>query len=146
MKIGNSSIVTIVVAFVAALLGVLAGRLVLVEPSAPETSFHAVLHSGLNLDAGQRARIDLIEKKFADEQAAYKREMADDNRRLATAIEAERGYGPKVAEAIDRSHHAMGMLQKRTLQHLFAMREVLTPEQAQHFDKAMVEALTAPTQ
>lgn len=50
-----------------------------------------------------------------------------------------------MAGAVDRSHQAMGLLQKQTLQHLFAMRAVLRPDQAARFDAAMVEALTAPT-
>src|SRR3546814_8170022 len=44
---------------------------------------------------------------------------------------------------IDRSHAAMGELQKETLAHIFAMRAVLRPEQAEKFDQAVVKALTA---
>ncbi|MBN8830345.1 MAG: periplasmic heavy metal sensor [Sphingomonadales bacterium] len=146
MKIARNSLVTTVCAFAAAIAGVLIGRLALVDAPAGETNLHEVLHHDLDLDAGQTARIELIEKQFAQEQAVYHREMAEDNRRLAAAIQAERGYGPKVAEAVDHSHHAMGMLQKRTLQHLFAMRAVLRPDQARRFDQAMVDALTPPEQ
>ncbi|GGJ45604.1 hypothetical protein GCM10011393_14620 [Sphingopyxis bauzanensis] len=65
------------------------------------------------------------------------------NVRLAQAIEAEHGYGPRVTEAIDHTHEVMGTLQKETLQHLFAMRGVLSPDQAEMFDKSVVKALTA---
>jgi hypothetical protein len=54
----------------------------------------------------------------------------------------ERQYGPRVAEAVDRSHMAMGDLQKVTLSHVFAMRAVLRPDQAAHFDAAVSKALT----
>src|SRR3546814_18695766 len=64
------------------------------------------------------------------------------NVRLAQAIEAEHGYGPRVTEAIDETHEVMGTLQKETLQHLFAMRGVLNPDQAEMFDKRVVKALT----
>lgn len=64
------------------------------------------------------------------------------NIRLAQAIEAEHGYGPQVTKAIDETHAVMGELQKETLEHLFAMRGVLDPDQARMFDKRVVKALT----
>lgn len=36
----------------------------------------------------------------------------------------------------------MGELQKETLEHLFAMRAVLNPDQAKLFDSTVVKALT----
>lgn len=134
----------ILFAFAAAVAGVFVGRMVF-RPEPPiENRFHTLIHHELDLDAGQTQRIEALEKHFATEQARYEQEMRDDNRRLAAAIQSEKGYGPKVSEAVDMSHHAMGMLQKETLQHLFAMRAVLRPDQAQRFDRAMVDALTAP--
>ena len=38
---------------------------------------------------------------------------------------------------------AMGELQKETLEHIFAMRSLLRPDQAAKFDGAVVKALTA---
>jgi len=37
----------------------------------------------------------------------------------------------------------MGEQQKETLEHLFAMRSVLAPQQAKMFDSTVVKALTA---
>ncbi|AUW59779.1 heavy metal resistance protein [Sphingobium sp. SCG-1] len=134
----------ILAAFIAALGGILIGR-VLITPDPPiENRFHGLMHDELNLDARQRARLAVLEKSFAAKQAMYEQEMRTENRVLAEAIASEKGYGPKVAHAIDRSHEAMGMLQKQTLQHLFAMRAILRPDQAARFDRAMVETLTAP--
>ena len=65
------------------------------------------------------------------------------NARLAEAIEAEHGYGPKVTAAVDHVHHVMGEMQKSTLEHLFEMRAVMNPDQARRFDKTVVKALTA---
>jgi hypothetical protein len=65
-----------------------------------------------------------------------------DNARLADAIEAEHDNGPRVIAAVDQSHQAMGELQKETLGHIFAMRQVLRPNQAKTFDQAVVRALT----
>lgn len=143
---GRYPVIVILLAFLAALAGVFAGRLLFVPQPPIENRFHSLIHRELNLDKGQKARIEVLENRFAAQQRRYEQEMRDDNRRLAIAVQGEKGYGPKVADAVDRSHHAMGMLQKETLQHLFAMRAVLNAEQARRFDQAMVDALTAPQQ
>ena len=131
------------IAFVAALAGVLAGRLVVEAPRVSETELHALLHRELKLSPAQQVKLDRIEAKFATRRDAHELDMRAANIRLAQAIEAEHGYGPRVTEAIDETHRVMGELQKETLQHLFAMRVVLDPEQAAMFDKSVVQALTA---
>lgn len=136
----------ILFAFLAAIAGVLVGRWLSAPEPPIENRFHTLIHHELALDPGQARRIAALEANFAVQQAHYEQEMRDDNRRLAAAIQTEKGYGPHVGEAVDRSHHAMGMLQKETLQHLFAMRAVLRPDQARRFDQAMVDALTATPQ
>ena len=63
------------------------------------------------------------------------------NRELAAAIAASDGDTPQVQAAVDHFHAAMGDLQKATITHVFEMRSVLTPAQAEVFDAAVVEAL-----
>ena len=131
------------VAFAAALGGVFAGRLI-VQPERPsESEIHSVLHRQLKLDPAQHAKIEAIEQRFAARRKALELEMRAANAHLAEAIEAEHGYGPQVTAAIDHTHHVMGEMQKETLEHLFAMRAVLTPAQAAMFDRTVVKALTA---
>lgn len=131
-----------VVAFVAALGGVFAGRALVTRLSPPETELHAILHDKLELDAAQKARIEIFEQQFAVRKRALELEMRSDNARLAGAILAEKGYGPEVTAAVDRSHRVMGELQKETLEHIFRWRGVLRPDQARTFDAAAVKALT----
>jgi hypothetical protein len=95
-----------------------------------ETEMHQLLHKELALDPAQHARVSAIEARFALRKAALEAELRAANADLAAAIEAEHGYGPRVATAVDKSHHAMGELQKATLEHVFAMRSVLRPDQA----------------
>lgn len=132
------------VAFAAALAAVLVARTWLAPASSGESEVHALLHRQLTLDAAQEQRIHELEAAFTKRRAALESEMRADNARLAEAIAAEHGYGPKVGDAVDRSHHVMGQLQKETLQHIFAMRGVLRPDQAAKFDTAIVKALTQP--
>jgi hypothetical protein len=131
------------IAFAAALGGVVAGRALIPAQAPVENELHDLLHKELELDAGQHARITQIESRFAVRRQALELELRADNARLAEAIEAEHGYGPRVGAAVDRSHQAMGQLQKETLEHIFAMRGVLRPDQAARFDAAVVRALTA---
>lgn len=129
-------------AFVAALAGTVAGRAIMDQRSHTESELHQLLHQELDLDAGQLARIESMEAAFAVRRRALEAELREDNARLAAAITAERGYGPRVTAEVDRSHQVMGQLQKETLAHIFAMRAVLRPDQATEFDRAVVRALT----
>ena len=100
----------------------------------------------LNLTQEQATRIEAIESEFATRRRALELEMQAANAELATAIRDEHGYGPRVTAAIERCHHAMGELQAETIRHVFAMREVLTPDQQTIFDSTVVDALTAEQQ
>jgi Spy/CpxP family protein refolding chaperone len=134
-----------VVAFFAALAGVFAGRqLVSHDHGNRGGHLHALLHEELDLSPEQEAQVERMERSHQVRRQAVELELRSDNARLADAIEAEHGYGPRVAEAIDRSHRAMGELQKITLEHLFEMRSVLRPDQAAKFDAAVTKALTVP--
>lgn len=141
-KVPTRTLLIVFAAFVAAIGGVLLGRELFAPPASPSTELHRILHDELALDATQEARLAELEEGFAAKRRTLEAEMRADNARLAAAIEAEHGYGPQVAQAVDRSHAAMGELQKETLAHMFAMREILKPGQAEKFDRAVVKALT----
>lgn len=130
------------IAFAAAIAGVFIGRALLPSPSHTGAELHALLHQNLDLDANQQAQLATIERSFALRRQSAELELRADNARLATAIEAEHGYGPRVTAAIDASHMAMGELQKVTLEHVFAMRSILKSGQTSRFDRAVVKALT----
>ena len=130
------------IAFAAAVTGVLVGRYFLPAPPQPA----AELHAQLSLDADQEQRLEALEASFAVRRRALELEMRAENARLADAIAAEHGNGPRVAAAVDASHRTMGQLQKETLAHIFAMRALLKPEQAAKFDAAVTRALTEDPQ
>lgn len=142
MRLGRLLLVALI-AFAAAVAGVLATRWFMPAPHSHGSELHALLHDGLDLDAAQQAKLDALERQFALRRQALEMELRADNARLAAAIEAEHAAGPRVREAVDRIHVAMGELQKETLAHVFAMRAILRPDQAARFDKAVVKALTA---
>ena len=131
-----------VIAFLAGIAGVLVGRVLIAPPPAQGAELHEVLHHQLQLDAGQEARLEALEQQFAIRRRQLELELRAANARLAGAIQAEHGNGPQVSAAVDASHAAMGELQKATLAHIFAMRQILRPDQARKFDQAVVKALT----
>lgn len=133
---------TAVLAFVAALGGVYVGRLIWPAPDAPGAELHSLIHDRLHLDAGQTEKLEALEAQYAERRALLEARMRADNARLATAIRIEHGYGPQVAAAVNSSHMAMGELQKATLAHVFAMRQLLRPDQAARFDAAVSATLT----
>jgi nickel and cobalt resistance protein CnrR len=136
----------VAMAFVAALAGTLVGRTLLPAPTSPSAQLHDFIHNKLGLDARQHAQVYALEAKFDGRRRALESELRLDNARLAVAIAQEHGYGPGVRNAVDRSHLAMGELQKETLAHVFAMRQVLRPDQAARYDQAVVRTLTSESQ
>ena len=142
MSSGKRLLLIAVVAFAAAMGGTYAGRIVFVPDKQAETELHALLHKDLNLNAVQHAQIEAIEQRFTVRRKALELEMRAANAHLAAAMQAEHGYGPEVTAAIDRTHMVMGEMQKETLEHLFAMRAVLKPDQAAKFDRTVTKALT----
>jgi len=140
--LNRRTLVVALIAFVAAMAGVAIGRLVIPAHETQGSELHELLHHDLKLDAGQQARLEMLERRFAVRRQALELELRADNARLADAIEAEHGNGPRVGAAVDASHQAMGELQKETLAHIFAMRQILRPDQTAAFDRAVVKALT----
>ncbi|MDO9077152.1 MAG: periplasmic heavy metal sensor [Brevundimonas sp.] len=104
-------------------------------------SLHSVVHEQLDLSAEQDRRLDAIEARFATRRPALEAEVRAANRELAAAIAASEGDSPQVQAAVDHFHVAMGDLQKATITHVFEMRSVLTPAQAEVFDEAVVDSL-----
>jgi hypothetical protein len=135
-----------IIAFCAGLAGAWVGRTFLSAPAPPRAELHDFLHNQLDLDAGQRARLEVLESSFADRKADLEARLKANNAELAAAIDREHGEGPQVAAVVNRSHQTMGELQKVTLAHIFAMRALMRPDQATKFDAAVTRALTAEGQ
>ena len=138
-------LVTVVLALVAGFAGVALGKLVF-ERNHRQPTLHEVIHQELHLTPAQMQQIESLEADFSVRRQALEMEMRAANAELASAIREEHGYGPRVSAAVERFHHAMGQLQTGMIQHVFAMREVLKPDQKEIFDNTVVSALTAETQ
>lgn len=100
-----------------------------------------VLHHELRLNDLQNRRIEALEKDFAGRRKSYEAEMEAANRDLAHALATQHVFGPDAERAIARFHVAMGALQEATIEHVLAMRAVLTPNQAATFDETLSQTL-----
>lgn len=143
MKVSlRSAIVTIVLAFTAGICGMWLGHQLLTTP-VHDHSLHSVVHEQLSLTADQERDLEALEAAFATRQKALEGEMRQANAELAAAIRESETAGPAVEAAVHHFHDAMGALQTETIEHVFAMRKVLTPDQRRLFDDKIGQALTA---
>lgn len=110
-----------------------------------EPRLHQVLHHDLRLSTTQEQQISSLETAFDVRRKALEASMRTANEDLAKAITIRHLYDPDARQAVERFHGAMMELQEATIEHVLAMREVLTPEQATQFDQTINDALTAGT-
>jgi Spy/CpxP family protein refolding chaperone len=102
---------------------------------------HAVLHDQLKLSPDQARKIEALEAGYGQRRQVLEGRMRQANAELAAALSADHAYTPRVQQAVDHFHAAMGELQKQTILHVLAMRAVLTPAQTATFDRTVAKAL-----
>ncbi|MEH6699349.1 MAG: periplasmic heavy metal sensor [Brevundimonas sp.] len=136
---------TLVTAVLAAAVGAAAawGAMTVQARQDRPADLHHLVHQRLDLSPEQDRRLDEIEAAFAERRAPLEAEVRQANAELSAAIAASQGDTPEVQAAVDHFHTAMGDLQMATIRHVFEMRAVLTPRQAEEFDRAVVETLRA---
>lgn len=135
-------LVTALIAFVAGTLGTVLGAAITeARRGSSSPSLHAMVHEGLALSAEQEQALHEIEASFAVTRRDLEARLADANDALAAAIEANPAYAPEVGEAVEQIHHVMGELQQATIRHVYDMRAILTPDQAEVFDERIARVL-----
>ncbi len=145
MSIRNA-VVTVILGLAAGIAGMWIGHQFFAGPGDRDASLHGFVHEGLSLTPEQDKALDAIETNFAARRSALEAEMRKANAELAAAIKSSATAGPEVAAAVHHFHDAMGALQTETIDHVFAMRQVLTPEQRVKFDERIGQALTTDAQ
>lgn len=103
---------------------------------------HQWLHEQLNITDEQDENLVPIEEKFSLKKRELGNKILIANKELANAINRDRKYSDRVQTAVDKIHLAQGELQKATLEHLFEMHSVLTPEQSKKLNALTTDALT----
>jgi nickel and cobalt resistance protein CnrR len=121
----------IIVALVAAAACYVSARVFGPLRPQPGVSGHEWIHKQLGLSPEEQKALEPIEIKFAKRKQNLSGEIRSANKELAEAIKQDQADSPRVSTAVKRIHRAQGELQKATLEHVFAMKVVLTPEQYQ---------------
>ena len=136
---------TLVTAVLAATVGAAAawGAMTVQARQDRPADLHHLVHERLDLSPEQDRHLDEIEAAFAARRAPLEAEVRAANAELSAAIAESRGDTPEVRAAVEHFHASMGGLQMATILHVFEMRAVLTPRQAEEFDRAVVETLRA---
>jgi Spy/CpxP family protein refolding chaperone len=135
-------LLTVTLSVVAAAAGAFGGAHYVIGQMRHAEPLHQALHGKLHLSPAQDRRIETLEHDYAGNRHVLEAEMRAANGDLARALAQNHAYTPDVQKAVDRFHMAMGKLQTLTIQHVLAMRAVLTPEQAASFDKTVAKVLT----
>lgn len=102
---------------------------------------HVWLHEQIGITADQDQKLIEIERTFAEKQRVLRGKIHVGNLELAAAMLEDKAFSERVAAAVERIHHAQGELQKLTIEHIFDMQTVLTPEQAEKLNKLAADAL-----
>jgi nickel and cobalt resistance protein CnrR len=131
----------IVLTLLGAMLGGWAGvRYGLHEARVPQ-QLDDLLHQRLHLSSAQEQQLSALEADFSERRREYETKMRAANQDIGRAITVRHRYDPEAQAAIDRLHRAMMELQYVTVQHVLAMRALLTPDQVQQFDRTVDQAL-----
>lgn len=139
----RSAVVTLLLAVGGGILGVWVGGQIFAHKATGDSSLHDLVHQELTLTPEQNRQLHAIEEAFAGRRAMLEDEMRKANQELAEAIRGSEMAGSEVEAAVHHFHDAMGRLQSETIEHVFAMRGVLTPEQRTRFDDKVAQALTS---
>jgi Spy/CpxP family protein refolding chaperone len=115
-------------------------------PSHDPDGFHRFLHHELNLTETQNRQIQAIEDDYHQNHQKLEASIRRANAELAAVIQEENSYTPRVQEKVEAIHHAMGELQKVTLEHIYAMYPHLTPDQQQKLQTFVADALVETTE
>jgi len=126
---------------VAALSAFCAVRWMAGRSSGVPASAHEWLHKELQPTEAQHEALEPIEAQFDEKQRRLVAQLHAANLDLARIMGEEKAYTPRVAAAVEMVHHCMGDLQKASIEHVFAMRSVLTPEQSDKLLKLAQRAL-----
>lgn len=126
----NIALFFLAVIAAAALSAICAARWMSGRSVEPTLTAHEWLHTRLHLTEAQHKALEPVEAQFAERERSLVDQLHAANRDLARAMGEDKAYTPRVAAAVETVHHRMGELQKASIEHVFAMRSVLTPEQS----------------
>src|SRR5688572_28260237 len=124
----RNSIITIVLAGLAAFLGAHLGSRQTSRPAVPlsERVFE-VLNEGIPLSEQQKESIRDIGQRYVPLREQLRIQSRAVNARLARLMADEQGFGPQTTQALEQLQLVMGERLKLSMQYMLEVRTVLTP-------------------
>ncbi len=101
------------------------------EPGKPQSSFHDWLHANLKISEEQEEQLRPFEDAFHEQVEIQRVKIWEAGHELANAIRHHDANSQEVTSAQERLLAEQGKLQRMTLDHFFAMKDKLTPDQGE---------------
>jgi Spy/CpxP family protein refolding chaperone len=140
----RSSLVTIVLAGLAAFVGARVGSHESAAPTQPLSErLFGVLGDDVELSSQQRQAILDIAERYAPERDQLRLHSRMRNADLLRSMVKEQSFGPRTEEALAQLQTVMGQRLKQSLEYMQQVRAVLTPEQRAVFDRRLIEEAAA---
>jgi hypothetical protein len=146
MTASRLSVLIIALTLVTAMIGGWVGVNYGLRRTHPRPQLDQLVHTQLHLTPVQNDKLAQLEAEFALKQTQFEADMRAANRDIASAITVRHAYDADTQAAIDRLQSAMIGLQQATVQHVIAMRALLSDEQVEQFDRTINQALVVPPQ
>ena len=105
-------------------------------------SVEQIVGGSLNLTDAQRVEIAAIEDRYDRERSLLRNRVAQANAEVADALMADMVYGRAAQLAVQHVQEGLGALQEATILYVLEVRDVLTMEQQQIYDRKVRETLT----
>lgn len=107
-----------------------------------EPDFHAWMHEHLDITVEQHEKLEPIEADFEQQRVRLRAEIRAAGHALAAAIGGADVQDASLKAALDRLNLAQAELQRKTLDHFFAMKRYLRPAQAERLLQWTHDSLT----
>jgi len=103
--------------------------------------YHYWIHARLGLTPEQEKSLEPIEETFTGQRQELIARIREGNRELSDAIISDRSDSQRVKMAVEKIHRAQGDFQRAVLEHVFAMRPILSDAQYERLTKMTADAL-----
>jgi hypothetical protein len=107
----------------------------------PAPQLDDLVHTQLHLSRAQNEKLIALENGFAAQRALFETQIRAANRDIAAAITVRHQYDAGTQEAVERLNNAVMGLQRATIEHVIAMRALLSSDQVSQFDSIVNQAL-----
>ena len=107
----------------------------------PAYDLHDWMHEKLVLTDSQHEGLEPHESAYEKKRQALAKKVSDAGRELAVVIKEGEPESPEVERVLKELHAAQADLQRATLDHFFAMKEHLDPEQAERLSEWLHQSI-----